>query len=67
MTRRHFRALAEIVARLVGLVDEGVRFDLADALADFCGRENPRFDRGQFRHACGVSAVRPRAASPGVA
>jgi hypothetical protein len=52
MTRRHFEALAEIVADLTddqGMIDAG---SLALKLAVLCQRENHRFDRERFIAAC---------------
>ena len=60
MSRRHFRALAAIVAALEGLMPQPVRWDLADSLADLCARENRAFDRGRFRYACRVADQRPQ-------
>jgi hypothetical protein len=49
MSRRHFIALAEIVADVQR--DGGTigAEDLADRLADLCARENGRFDRERFK------------------
>jgi len=50
MTRKDFSELAAIVAEVPGrgIVPEV----LADKLADFCSRQNPRFDRARFIEAC---------------
>jgi hypothetical protein len=63
MTKRHFIALAAIVRGNVEAVangdeDENVHAMLetvASEIADFCGRENERFDRDKFMGACGLA------------
>jgi hypothetical protein len=54
MTRRHFNALAALVASYAipnGSGSVGVE-KLASDLADLCARENGRFDRERFLAAC---------------
>ena len=61
MTRKHFQALANVVARYSNIIPPSILWDLADDIADVCAAENPRFDRQRFRTACGVDAwQRPR-------
>ena len=52
LTRKHFAALAEIL--------EEHRADpvLVRDIADYCGTENPRFDRGRFYDAAGLNRLR---------
>ena len=66
MSRRHFQALADIIARFADIIPADVLWDLADDLADLCARENGRFDRQRFRVACGFDAWN-RPARKGVA
>ncbi len=61
MTRRHFQAIADVLARHADVIPAETLWDLADDLADVCAAENPRFDRQRFRTACGLDAwQRPR-------
>lgn len=57
MSKKDFAGLAEIVRNFS--LDETDSQDngtiLAKALADFCIKQNPRFDRARFLQACGVS------------
>ncbi len=63
MTRRHFKAIADTLARFADRIPAPVLWDLANELADLCAAENPRFDRQRFRTACGLDAwARPQAA-----
>ena len=66
MTRRHFQALADVMARFADIIPADVLWDLADDIADLCARENGRFDRQRFRVACGFDAYQ-RPARKGVA
>jgi len=54
MSRKHFQALADIVAEYAE-GGEGVGVErLAHDLATFCREQNPHFDRDRFMRACGV-------------
>ena len=48
MSRKHFKALAEIMRE--HKADGGMIRDLAD----FCYNSNSNFDRARFYHACGL-------------
>jgi hypothetical protein len=52
MTRRHFNALAELVADVATHGGSIGAEALADRLADICERSNDRFDRDRFLTAC---------------
>lgn len=67
MTKRHFEAVATIIARHRATADmhaerghegaetaQGVIANIARDMADLFADENPRFDRGRFLKACGV-------------
>lgn len=61
MTKKHFEAIAEIVANIPGGFDhiagndtKNARKALANELADYFQRENARFDRAKFLKACNV-------------
>ena len=56
MSRRQFRALAEVVASFADKIAEPIRWELCNAIADICAAENGRFDRQRFREACGLDA-----------
>ena len=49
LTRKHFKELASI------LDDHAADPVLVRDIADFCGKANPRFDRGLFYNACGLT------------
>ena len=51
MTRKHFRSLAEAIAKIV---DDKQREELAESVADVCKADNPNFKRDLFYRACGV-------------
>ena len=56
LTRKHFNALADIVndqrkSECVCTVR------LANAIADFCEQENPRFNRDAFIEGCGLHFI----------
>ena len=55
MSRKHFQALADIVAEVPaqGIGPEA----LAERLAEFCATQNPHFDRDRFVRACGVGEL----------
>jgi hypothetical protein len=53
LTRKHFKALAAILAEHRPCGDECYSFNLLrSAIADYCGRENPNFDRRKFYAVC---------------
>lgn len=67
MTKRHYIQIAQILKteRDVQAVygDADIRHaaiaavdDVSRQIADFCGRDNPRFDRARFLTACGVAS-----------
>lgn len=70
MTKQHFIAIAETIYNLErsddsGRLGQGTNVqvqDVAEAFADFCAQQNPRFDRERFIAAClegpGAVAVR---------
>ncbi len=53
MTRKHFQALAAIVAKCESSTSDDVHWRLANDMADFCAQQNTRFDRDRFMVACG--------------
>lgn len=48
MSRRQFKALAEVIASFADRIPGRLRWELADAIAVICRRENSRFDRSRF-------------------
>lgn len=59
MTRKDFEELAQLFRWFVDHHGRAVvstrRATLAGALADYCAKRNPRFDRARFMNACGVA------------
>ena len=51
MSRKHFKALAEAIAKIQ---DDAQRAELAESVADVCKADNPNFKRDLFYRACGV-------------
>lgn len=49
MTRKHFKALAEIVK---GIKNDTDRERTAKLMAGFCAGQNPLFNRSKFLEAC---------------
>lgn len=58
MTKKHFEALAKIIAKAQGTTEsaELMRLTIAEDLAHECARENPNFNRSRFLTACKVIA-----------
>jgi hypothetical protein len=59
MTKRHFEAIAKILkdARGDAIANSEAPYQVSDvalAMADYFGEENPRFDRARFLTACGL-------------
>lgn len=58
MTRKHFEEIAAILAGDLATctsMDQRVKVTgIAYSLADFCYRQNPRFDRDRFYTAVGI-------------
>jgi len=65
MTKKHFKAIAEIIKYEVerSRSDISDRYlsgrhdatrDIALSLTSFCATKNPRFDRAKFLTACGI-------------
>jgi hypothetical protein len=56
MSKKDFDELAELVRSRqdVDDVTYASRVAFAEALADFCEKRNPRFDRERFFVACGI-------------
>lgn len=54
MTRKHFIAIAAIIADGDGRTDYAARKEVALGLADYFAGENPHFDRKRFLTACGI-------------
>lgn len=55
MTRKHFQALADMMADLQRDMDDNgnIQFrDVLTALVRFCKTQNPRFDADRFITAC---------------
>lgn len=52
MTRKHFKALAEIVANMN--CSFAIRSQLAKELSSLCARGNSEFDRHKFFRACNM-------------
>lgn len=55
MTRKHFIAIARILADGEGRTDYATRREVALGLADYFAGENPHFDRDRFLSACGIA------------
>ena len=63
MSKRHFNSLAAAVRdwrRVCPSIDEADVAQLVSRLANVCQRENPRFNRGRFFDACGVTTAAGR-------
>lgn len=63
MTRKHFEAIAAIIANRKGWPDSTIQFDqgyetaldhIEDDLADYFETVNPNFNRDKFLKACGL-------------
>ena len=57
MTKKHFKAIAEIISEhnLTSYIDPKAAIrSIAEELADFCATTNPHFDRAKFLEACGI-------------
>lgn len=59
MTKKHFKAIAEIIKRHCDLqnIDSAVEetvCDIISDLSDFLATTNPLFDRTKFLDACGI-------------
>jgi hypothetical protein len=57
MTKRHFKALAELVAGWRERHGLGPAEELGHALAELCAQDNPRFDWARFYRACDLSEM----------
>ncbi len=57
LQHRHFSFIAAVIAAMPSHAASlrAQRESCASAFADACARSNPRFDRGRFLKACGVS------------
>ena len=53
MTRKHYVAIAEIIAYRLCAKDNHPH-EIAKRLADYFKRDNPKFDRERFLTACGI-------------
>lgn len=53
-TRKHFKAVAKIIAGNRGQGVEYTLDNIASELADYFATQNPRFDRNRFMKACAV-------------
>lgn len=56
MTRKHFIAVAKVLAATDGIHDYSTKAFIAHGLADEFATINPNFDRDRFLKACGVEA-----------
>lgn len=57
MTKKHFKAIAEIIKENATKEKVAARLTCADVAYDLCRyfqQENPRFDREKFLKACGL-------------
>ena len=54
LTRKDYKAIAEIVKRQVEDESGDIAILTAYDLADYFAQENPRFARGVFLEACGL-------------
>ena len=54
MTRKHFEQMAASVEKLAR-THSAAAYDMASELAGGCQKDPPRFDRGRFFDACGLS------------
>ncbi len=58
LSRKHYQAIAAIVADATDTGDVIHVSDLTRRLADYFTRDNPAFDRAKFLAACGVQLSR---------
>ena len=60
MTKKHFKALAEIIIKNLEALDgrpeitKILLMDIALDIANYCQEQNPLFDRQRFLKACGL-------------
>jgi hypothetical protein len=54
MSKKHFEAMAKLVAGLKGQMPEAARILFVRELAHLCGQTNARFNWSRFIAACGV-------------
>ena len=54
LSRKHFETLAKIIS---DIPDCTIKHDVAVDVADFCGDENPFFDRAKFYKAAGLDEL----------
>ena len=51
MTKKHFKAIAEILSEGFGMNSENFEC-IVSSFSEFCAGENPNFNRVKFREAC---------------
>lgn len=59
MTRKDFQLIADVIAAVreeTGGTVDGILDNMSRKFADVLYGTNPRFDRGRFERACGVTA-----------
>jgi len=55
MTRKHFQAVADLLAGLREYVSADTFGELVEGFGDLFSADNPRFDFDKFALACGLS------------
>jgi hypothetical protein len=60
-TRRHYRAIADLIAHGMAELDQSGRQYVAECLSDLFAGDNARFDRTRFLKAAGAGLCEPLA------
>ena len=55
LSRKVYEAQAAIIKKHVPKAGRDFCYEMATDLADYYGKDNPRFDRARFLEACGLS------------
>ena len=54
LTRKTYKAQAAIIKKHIPTAGRDFCYEMATDLADYYGKDNPRFDRARFLEACGL-------------
>ena len=60
LTRKVFEEIAANIQKHLPRIGWDESYDMACDLADYCEKENPRFNRGRFFDACGLGGIHLR-------